>query len=416
MSAPTHHAPITPADLREPGALNDPVLRIAVERARAGSRPRKRDDPHVLALAIEGGGMGGAVSAGMCVMLDALGLVPSFDLIYGCSAGALNGLWTAAGQAPLGATNYEDAASREFISTLRVLRGKPIVDMEFLFDQIATRVKPYSPEGLADGPELRVMATAVGRRRGIVLRDFATPEETLAAVRASCALPVLGGQLPRFRGELLADGGLTESIPYESALRDGASHVLVLRSRAASHRKEPVSAVEMTAVSHQQPVLGELLRDWPGHYNAAADALSHLADSPALRDRVLQVTVPEEDTVPQLEHHRERIVAGLQAGAREVAALLSREPAALLWEPRAYRTTPAPALAEDVPRRAAIAALPLLNGGVEGLRHMPEWLREGAAEAVRQAPERLRGLREAAAERRRPSPPGDPAPAEGDGT
>lgn len=127
------------------------------------------------------------------------------------------------------------------------------------------------------------------------------------------------------------------------------------------------------------------------------------------------MTVPEEDTVPQLEHHRERIVAGLQAGAREVAALLSREPAALLWEPRAYRTSPAPTLAEDVPRRAAIAALPLLNGGVEGLRHMPEWLRVGAAEAVRQAPERLRGLREAAAERRRPSAvEDDVAPADGD--
>jgi predicted acylesterase/phospholipase RssA len=164
VPAPTYSAPVTPADLREPDELSHPALRIAVERTRAGSRPRERTDPHVLALAIEGGGMGGAVTAGMCVMLDALGLIPSFDLVYGCSSGALNGLWTAAGQAPLGATNYEDAAAHEFISALRVLRGKPVVDFAFLFDELAAHVKPYSPQGLAAGPELRVIATAVQRR------------------------------------------------------------------------------------------------------------------------------------------------------------------------------------------------------------------------------------------------------------
>lgn len=53
-------------------------------------------------------------------------------------------------------------------------------------------------------------------------------------MRASCTLPLLGGQLPRFRGELLSDGGLVDAVPFCAALRDGATHVLVLRSRAAT--------------------------------------------------------------------------------------------------------------------------------------------------------------------------------------
>jgi predicted patatin/cPLA2 family phospholipase len=389
MRAPTYRAPITPADLREPTDAMHPALRLAVERARAGSRPGGREDPHTLALAIEGGGMGGAVSAGMCVMLDALGLVPAFDVVYGCSSGALNGLWTAAGQAGLGATNYEDAASPQFISTLRVLRGKPILDLEFLFDEIASHVKPFSPDGLAAGPDFRAVATAVETGDVVVLRDFASPEETLAAVRASCALPLLGGELPRFRGELLTDGGLAEAVPFESALRDGATHVVVLRSRSAEHRKDPANPAALAAVGRQHPRLRPLLRDRSERYNAAAERLSDAETDPELRGRVVQIAVDEAQVVGRLERDRARIVEGHQAGAHEVAELLSREPAGLLWQPRAYRVTsaPAPAEADDGPPRPFPRPVPRL--------------RDGAAEAVRHAPERLRSLREAAARRAR---------------
>lgn len=357
----------------------------------------------MLALAIEGGGMGGAVSAGMCVMLDALGLIPSFDFIYGCSSGALNGLWTASGQAQLGATNYEDAASREFISALHMLRGKPIIDLEFLFDQIATHVKPYSPERLAHGPELRVIATAVERREEVVLSDFASPQETLAAVRASCALPVLGGDLPHFRDELLADGGLVEAVPYESALRDGATHVLVLRSRAATHRTHPANPAVLAAVARQHPALRELLRERSERYNVAATTLAHLDRDPVLGERVIQIAVPERDVVGRLEHNRTRIIGGQQAGAREIAAVLSREPAALLWQPQAYRVSAAQLpVAADAPH-PALATHPPVHppGRADAVRHAPERLRDGAAEAVRAAPERWRNLRRAAAERAR---------------
>jgi len=40
------------------------VLRVLAERARAGSQPGRRDDGFRVALAIEGGGMRGTISAG----------------------------------------------------------------------------------------------------------------------------------------------------------------------------------------------------------------------------------------------------------------------------------------------------------------------------------------------------------------
>jgi len=57
------------------------VLRVLAERARAGSQPGERDDGFLVALAIEGGGMRGTISAGMALALDELGLVPAFDAV-----------------------------------------------------------------------------------------------------------------------------------------------------------------------------------------------------------------------------------------------------------------------------------------------------------------------------------------------
>ena len=67
------------------------------ERLRRRALDGGRDDGARLALAIEGGGMRGAVSAGMAIAIDELGLTDAFDAVYGASAGALNGVWLLSG-------------------------------------------------------------------------------------------------------------------------------------------------------------------------------------------------------------------------------------------------------------------------------------------------------------------------------
>ena len=69
------------------------VLRVLAARAQAGSQPGRRDDGFRVALAIEGGGMRGTVSAGMALALDELGLVTAIDAVYGASAGAITAAW-----------------------------------------------------------------------------------------------------------------------------------------------------------------------------------------------------------------------------------------------------------------------------------------------------------------------------------
>jgi predicted patatin/cPLA2 family phospholipase len=300
----------------------------------AGSRPRERSDPHRVALVIEGGGMRGAVAAGMAMVLEAAGLVPAFDRVYGCSSGALTGCFTVAGQASSWATSFHDCASREFIDRRRALQRRPMLDLDFLFEQVIARRRPLDEAGLAAGPEFRAVAVSAERAELRVLGGFASAADLLAAVRASCAIPLLTGPPPLYRDEPMVDGGLLESVPYRTALREGATHVLVLRSRAASYRARREGRLAEPVLARAHPALVPLLHSSSERYNQHAAELERWTRRPPLLPLVRQIAVPPElRLVPRLSTDRARIAEGIRHGALAMASALYGTRATQFWQP-----------------------------------------------------------------------------------
>jgi predicted acylesterase/phospholipase RssA len=107
-----------------------------------------------------------------------------------------------------------------------------------------------------------------------VLAEVADREERLQAMRANASLPRLGGELPSFRGERMADGGLIEPIPYRTALRDAATHVVVRRSRPAAYRRPALSALGESLALRDDRGLVELMRARSEIYNRQAAVLA----------------------------------------------------------------------------------------------------------------------------------------------
>jgi predicted acylesterase/phospholipase RssA len=284
--------------------------------------------------------MRGAISAGMCVVLETAGLVSAFDRIYGVSAGALNGCATATGQAALSATHYQDAASRRVVNLLRPLVRQPVIDFDLLFKDVIAARKPLHYERLATGPEFRSLATSIETLTLRVLRDFAHANELLQAVRVSAALPRLGGDAPAFRGERMIDGAMIEPIPFETALAEGASHVLVLRSRPAGYRKSTYGGlVDSLALGGDRRV-AELIRAGHAVYNRQATWLEQRETCAAAE--VLQVAVPDEGHgVTRLRADSRGIVDALRLGARTMASAVLVEPIDLCWQPVVCRATTA---------------------------------------------------------------------------
>ena len=317
-------------------AADDPLFGVLLARAAADSRPRRRTDPHVVSLVVEGGGMRGAVAAGMCLVLEAAGLMASVDRVYGCSSGALSGCFAAAGQASLWATSFEDCATRAFIDPSRAFRrpARPVLDLDFLFDEVIARRRPLSETGLAAGPEFRAVAVSASRAELRVLRDFDGAADVLAAARASCSIPVLAGPPPKYRGEPTVDGGLLEPIPYRTALRDGATHVLVLRSRDATYRAPKQGRLAERTLAHSHPQLVPLLRSSSERYNRDAAELERWEQpSPGL-PLVRQIAVPPGSRlVSRFSIDRARIVDSVRLGAYTMASALYGAPATRFWQP-----------------------------------------------------------------------------------
>ena len=304
-------------------AADDPLLGLLSARAAAHSRPHRRTDPHVVALVVEGGGMRGAVAAGMCLVLEAAGLMSSVDRVYGCSSGALTGCFAAAGQAALWATGFEDCACRTFIDPSRALRGRPVIDLDFLFDQVIAGRRALSEAGLAVGPEVRAVAVSASRAELRVLRDFESAADLLAAARASCSIPVLTGAPPIYRGEPTVDGGLLEPIPYRTALREGATHVLVLRSRDATYRAPSQGKLAERTLARAHPELVPLLRGCSATYNRDAAELELGARPSSDLPHVRQIAVPPGSRlVPRFSIDHARIADSVRLGANAMASAL----------------------------------------------------------------------------------------------
>ena len=218
-------------------------------RRAAGSR----DDGFRVALVIEGGGNRAAYSAGMALAIEQEGLLPSFDAIYGTSGGALNGAWLLTGDAqralPLWAS--PEYAEQRVADPRRLLRGGPVVDLAHLLHHVYVNVFPMNFEAVLRSPiELHPMATDA--RTGAAADLAPAVHDTLSlqtALRASASLPLLAGRPVQIGHDSYVDGGVAEPVPVRTALAQGATHVLVLRTRRAGHQVERARPVERVPMS-----------------------------------------------------------------------------------------------------------------------------------------------------------------------
>jgi predicted patatin/cPLA2 family phospholipase len=177
--------------------------------------------------------MRGVVSAGMAAALERLGLSDCFDLVVGASAGAINGAALLAGVAREGAATYHGPlASRSFVNPARVLRGRPVIDVNYVLE--------YASEGLdaarhdravASPAGLHCVAVSVETAEPVVFSGMRTKRELWDALLASSRMPWAGGAPIEIGGRRYLDGGLGAPIPVAEALAAGATHVLALQTR-----------------------------------------------------------------------------------------------------------------------------------------------------------------------------------------
>jgi len=309
------------------------VLGVLRDRLRAGSTPGHRADGLRVVLAIEGGGMRGTVSAGMALALHELGLVPAFDAVYGASAGAITGAWLLSSN-PEGLRGWaEPSYAKALIRRRALLRGRPVVDVRTLIEVIYQTEFPMDfGSVLASAVEYHPLATDAATGASTDLRPLiGDPAELRLALRASASLPFLAGPPVRLRGRRFYDAGVAESIPFRTPLGQGATHVLLLRSRlplAVAARADgvpvprpprSVRVLARTTLRRESPELrAALLTRGP---RTAADVV-RIAELER-EGRALTIRPPAAPAVSRLTTDGALLAAAFEAGRTAVHATLS---------------------------------------------------------------------------------------------
>ena len=250
------------------------VLRVIEGRARSGSRPGHRDDGLRIALSIEGGGMRGTVSAGMALALYERGLLPAFDAVYGSSAGAISGAWLVSSD-PEGLRGWADPDyARSLIRWSAPLhrrpRRRPVVDVETLIEVLYQTEFPMDFASILTSPiEYHPLATDTATGESTDLRPLITDAAELRlALRASASLPFLAGPPIELHDRRFYDAGVAESIPFRTPLAQGATHILVLRSR------RPLDAADGPAGADD---VAEIIEETDADLEAEAEAAAEAA-------------------------------------------------------------------------------------------------------------------------------------------
>ncbi len=286
-----------------------PVADLLRARREAGSRPGGRDDPHTVALVLEGGGMRGVVSAGMTAALERLGLTPCFDLVVGASAGAINGAALLAGVAQHGAATYHGPlASRAFVNPARILRGRPVIDVNRILDFASGGLDEGRHERVLASPiALHCVATAVDTAQPVDITGMRSKRELWDAILASSRMPLAGGPPVEIDGRRYIDGGMGAPIPVAEAIAAGATHVLALQTRPYGVPRRSASRVGDRLIERHlrglNPALVTLYRARIAAYEGVVDGIARRSIEPGDAQPYVLGLRPPEGTpcVGQLE-------------------------------------------------------------------------------------------------------------------
>lgn len=401
-----------------------PVVEVVIDRWKMMSKPGKRDrnDFAKVALAIEGGGMRGCVSAGATAALQFLGLADAVDIVYGSSAGSMVGAYFVTRQTG-GMGIYHDilpAAGNDFIDKKKLLktlvtpsfvsmegRESNVFNLDFLLEGVMASTQPLDWDTFSSNQKvqpLKIVASSIRSFEPVVMShsngDFIDLAGMLKCIRSSMGVPgITGGLMARATAPLsegvsgdhapprhpfalgerdssehgytfapmlrearsklsgkkkmvkaerkgapvpehwlvepLVDALVAEPIPYRSAVKDGATHVIALRTRPdpSPILGKPAGVYEKVIsrrffARYAEPEAAEfLLRS--DHHKIYAEDLVILNDAATGPSDGVKVKESDENVhllpiapaegrpeVGQLEMKRVKLLEGMRDGAR----------------------------------------------------------------------------------------------------
>ena len=278
-------------------------------------------------LVLEGGGMRGMFTCGVIDELMERGI--TFDGAVGVSAGACFGVNIKSGQKGR-ALRYQTAmcGNKRYMSLQSLLMTGNLVNAEYAYHIVPMEIDIFDVKAFAENPmEFVVVCTDVltGAPVYHVLDDIDYDE--LEWIRASASLPLVA-QPVHVDGQILLDGGLSDSIPLRYMQERGYQRNVVVLTQPLGYRKPQARHLwTMWWSTRHYPVVLDCLRRRPDVYNAQ---LAY-AENEAQRADTLIIAPAKSLEIGRLELKADKLRAVYDEGRRAAAQACDEAKAAGSW-------------------------------------------------------------------------------------
>lgn len=192
-----------------------------------------------IGLVIEGGGFRGVFCEGITSFLIEQNI--EIPYVIGVSMGAINGTNYLAKQPRRNLEIIEAFLhDKRYISKRNLIKTGNLFGMDFIFNDITYKHHPLDFETFNNSNQEFVIVS-MNCETGESLytkKSESTTQDMLNALKASTSLPFVSKQV-LLNEQPCLDGGISDPIPVEQALRDGCDKLIVILTRDTGYVKAP---------------------------------------------------------------------------------------------------------------------------------------------------------------------------------
>ncbi len=225
-----------------------------------------------LGITMEGGASRTVFSCGVTDVFLEEGIMP--DYFIGVSAGIAYGVSYLSGQKGRNlelATKY--MGDKRYMGARHLLKNRNFYNLEFAFGEVPNKLLPFDMDAFEAFPG-KVVAGVTNIHTGKPeYLEVPRRDDKYEVLVASCALPILF-QPVKVGKHYYLDGGLSDSIPYKQAIKEGCDKNIVILTRERGYVKKQERAGKISQKLYKKyPKIVEDLEKRPERYNACMKEL-----------------------------------------------------------------------------------------------------------------------------------------------
>ena len=228
-------------------------------------------------LILEGGGMRGIYTAGVLDFFIEKNI--EVDLVVGVSAGGCHAASYLSKQYKRAFhTNVDYLHDKNYLSFSNLIKTGSMFGMDMMFNKIPNGLYPYDHETFKKSKSEFVVVTTnceTGRAEYFTLTDM---KKEILYLQASCSIPMFAN-IVEIDGYKLVDGGISDSIPIEYAIKRGCNKNIVILTRDKTYIKNKVNSVATSLLKRkykEYPNLVKSIENRHISYNKSLDLVKEL--------------------------------------------------------------------------------------------------------------------------------------------